>query len=363
MRESINKPNFEIVVLSPSYQNARKLYKSVVKYFKKIPNLVQSATTQFLEIELFNDSVIQFCSAESGDNLRGKTANLLIIDEGAFVDLEVAEECFNFLNTTKGDVIICSTPTFEDDNNLFYKYYKQAIENTDDVYLIDYCRYDTTVMLSKKRMELYKKTLPLNVYMNEIEGEFLTTKSALWDISNVLNNQVFGDSITYAGIDFATGTNGDETAIALFNSKKQMFRLFHFRDKDSIETVKFITNIFKQYNVTKAVIETNSIGQVYRDMLKKEIRTNRIQTQLIEFNTNNTSKRKIIENLQVEIANETCSLLPDHQLKVEFAKFQMKKTPSGLITYGNERDSDHDDIVIATALGLSAFSQGGYAVR
>lgn len=363
MRECINNPKYTAIIVAPTYQLCRKMYKEFDNNLSPIPKLIKSANSSYLEFEFYNKSQIKLKSAESRSSLRGDTANLLIIDEGAFVNLDTALECFNYTNTTNGNIIIASTPTFEDDNNLFYKYYKAALDGEENCYLVDFCNFDTTALMPVSRMELYKKTMPFNIYLNEIEGQFLTTKSSLWDFGKVLRNDVLADNQLCCGIDFATGTNNDETAISVFNSKHQQVYLFHFNDKDSTETINFIVNVLKTNPIAKCCIETNSLGTVYRDLLKREIAKNRIRLQLIEMVTTNKSKRDYIENMQLEIQNQTCTLLDEHTQKIQFAQFEMKTTPTGLITYGNSSDVYHDDCIIANALALWCFKKGTLNIR
>ena len=363
MRECINNPKFTAIIVCPTYQLCRKMYKELDNNLSPIPKLIKSANSSYLEFEFCNKSQIKLKSAESRSSLRGDTANLLIIDEGAFVNLDTALECFNYTNTTNGNIIIASTPTFEDDNNLFYKYYKAALDGEENCYLVDFCNFDTTALMPVSRMELYKKTMPFNIYLNEIEGQFLTTKSSLWDFGRVLRNDVLADDNLSCGIDFATGTNNDETAISVFNSKHQQVYLWHFNDKDTTETINFIINVLKTNPIRKCCIETNSLGTVYKDLLKREIAKNHIRVQLIEMVTTNQSKREYIENMQLEIQNQTCTLLDEHTQKIQFAQFQMKTTATGLITYGNSSDVYHDDCIIADALALHCFKKGTLNIR
>lgn len=362
LRQCINNENNTTIIICPSFSACRKEYKDFVKAVGKIP-VVKCANSSYFEIDFVNGSVLKFKSAEQRANLRGDTADLLIFDEGSFIDMETALECFNYVNTTDGNIVIASTPTFKDDNNLFYKYYKSALYGEANCYYIDFCEYDTTAMLSTERMELYKNTMPYNIFANEILGEFLTLKNSLWDFSKVLRNGTLPDGKLIAGIDFATGVNNDETAISVLNSQRQMVYLWHFNDKDTTETINFITNIIQQYHITKAVLEINSMGKTYKDLLKREVANKGIQCHLIDFYTSNSSKRDIIQNLQLNIQNETITLLDEQTLKLEFAGYEMKKTPSGVITYGNTSDRIHDDIVMATALALEGFKSGQYAVR
>lgn len=363
LREAINNNNRNVVIICPSYNIARKQYRDFTKAIKKLPNVL-TMNKSYLEIEFCNFSIIKFKSAESGDNLRGETADLLIFDEGAFIDLETALECFNYTNTTNGNIVIASTPTFKDENNLFYKYYKAGIDNELNCYTIDFCNYDTTSMLSKDRMELYKKTMPYNIYCNEILGEFLTANSSVFgDFEHILRNNTLIDNQLTMGIDFANGSNNDETAISIFNSQKQQTHLFHFNDKNTTDTIKFIVNLLNELPIKRMVIEVNSIGKTFSDLLKQQISKYNIKTQVIQFTTTNKSKREIIETLQLNIQNGTISLLDDNQLKLQMINFEVKTTPTGLITYGNNSNEIHDDIVMSIALALYGFKCSSYVVR
>lgn len=363
LRECINNPYFTTIILTPSYTLGRKFFNDLSKAIKGLPN-IRNCNSSYFEITFTNGSVIKIRSSEQRQNLRGETCSLLIIDESAFIPLEVGLETFNWTNSTSGSIILSSTPKFRDENNLFYRFYKSAIEGQEGCYLIDFTKYDTSAMLDEKKKELYRKTMPFNIYQNEVLGQFLEEKSSVFgEFGKVISNYVHPYTQCYAGIDFATGVNADETAVAIFNENKKMVGLFHFNDVDTNETVVKVINILQSYKVSKAVIETNSIGKVYFDLMKEKINLYNLRTQLIAFTTTNQSKREIIQNLQLHIQNETISLIDDMTLKLQLANFEIKSTPSGLITYGNSSDTIHDDTVISTALALHAFKVGGYAVR
>lgn len=362
LHECINKSNFTAVVIVPTYNIARKQYKDIMKMVEAIPNLVKTANSSYLEIEFYNKSVIRYKSAESRDNLRGDTCDLLIFDEAAFIRLETALECFNFVNTTNGNIVITSTPKFKTDTCLFYRYWSAVDRKEKNCYRIDFCEYDTSALLNAERMEMYRKTLPTNIFRNEVLGEFLELSNALWNIQPILKNNVLKTDNMVGGLDFSTGNNQDETALTIFNNQKEMYQLYHFSDKSPSETIDFIINILQEIPIKKLVVETNSIGNIYLDLLKKKISQNHIRTQIIPFTTTNDSKRKIIEQLQLEIQNQTISLLDEYELKLQFASYEMQTTKSGKITY-NGAVGVHDDIIMSTALALNGYKQGNYIIR
>lgn len=365
LRQAINHNGTNSVMIEPTSLGCRRVFKDILAVVQNTP-IYKGANATYFDIEFKNGSSISLRSAEAKDSLRGislKKDSYLILDEAAFIDEETMLITFPFADVNKCNIILVSTPKFED-NKGFHKYYKLALEGERNFYLVDFNEYDTSELLTPEKYEEYKKTLPFNIFLNEICGEFLKTEGNVFgDFSKVLSNGYMGDGGNVIGIDFASGTGNDETAIVCFNSQKQMVGLWHFSDETPTKTIEIILDKIKAFHPKKVVIEINSIGEVYKDLLKLGIKRNGLHCQLICFYTSNKSKRKIIEELQVNIQNQTITLVDDVQLKLEFAGFELKQTANGNITYGNASNSIHDDIVMATALSLYGFNKGTYHVR
>lgn len=365
--EAINHPGWQIYIVMPTYIAVRKMYKELTRMLTSIPGLVKASSAQFFDIDLINGSQICLRSIGSGDALRGNTANLLFIDEGAFINLETAIECvFPYTNATSGDIIITSTPTIKDtDLNLFAKYYFAGLEGIKNTYTVDWADYDTSALMPEDKLELYRKTMPFRIFENEIMGRFLELNSDLWDLTPILmpGFGMFDDNMS-AGLDFGCGVENDSTSLVVFNSSNQMAKLTNLNDMKPVDTVHFIVNQLKSMpGIKRLVVEMNSIGQIYFDMLKREISNARLKIQIIPFTTTNDTKREIIENLQLEIANQIIGLPKDNALLTQFAAFQMKTTPTGKITYENSNDNLHDDIVMATAMARWGAKKKGYIIR
>ena len=365
--EAVNHPDYNIFIILPSYITARKIYKELSRMVTSIPGLVKSSSGQFFDIELCNNSTISLRSIGSGDALRGATANLLVVDEAAFIDLETAlETVFPYVNTTGGDIILTSTPKLPDrETNLFAKFYFEGLEGRANCYTINWSEYDTSALMPNDKLELYRSTIPYTIFANEFLGLWLDLKNDLWDLEPIIQTgPALLDNNSVMGVDWATGTKNDETVFSVFNSQGQMCKLIHFNDKSPTETVSFLLNTLEGLPQIKRVgIETNSIGKVYLDQLRRGVVQRKIRVQIVPFETTNASKRVLIESLQLEIANQTIGLLNENKLKTQFAGFTMKQTPSGLITYENETDVIGDDIVMSVAIARHTARKSGYVVR
>lgn len=364
LKETINKPKFKAVVVVPSYQLARKQFKELVDMIAPVKGLLKNCNSSFFDLEFFNGSSIKYKSAESRDNLRGESGvHLLCCDEAAFVDLETFTTCcMPYVSTTKGKILLVSTPRFKSDNCLFYRYWSSAQSGKNLCYSFDFCAYDTSCMLSKEQEQLFKETMTSTTFRNEILGEFLEQQSDLFNLEPILKNNTLSGEYLVMGVDFSSGVGGDYTVLSLFNNDREMYKMFRFNDKTPSETIDIIINVLKEYPIKKAVFESNSIGTVYLSELRKKIVKNNIRTQIIEFQTNNTSKRQIVEDFILAVQNQTVSILDNFDIKNELLAFEMKQTPSGLITYAGSGNS-HDDIVMSICLALYGLKSGSYHIR
>ena len=130
----------------------------------------------------------------------------------------------------------------------------------------------------------------------------------------------------------------------------------------TMKITDYIIQKIKEYDVKKVVVEVNSMGATYVNLLKKKISSLGVRCQVIEFFTTNDSKREIIENLQVNCMNGTIQLLKNNKLLLQMVSYMSEKTPTGKITY-NASLGAHDDMIISLALALWGTRRGNYNIR
>ena len=87
-------------------------------------------------------------------------------------------------------------------------------------------------------------------------------------------------------------------------------------------------------------------------MLRRKIRTS-----IRRFNTNNQSKRDIIEKLVTAFQKESITIPNDAELIRELQHYAMEKTTKGY-TY-NGADGVNDDYVISLALAYDTYNNSG----
>lgn len=354
---AINKRNTVSFCISPTLKQASKIMGELYKAIKDTPAFAGVNQVK-MSLHFANGSTIMFASAEQRDALRGYTVSgILCIDECAYIMDDIIFELFPFVDAHQSPILFTSTPRFK--QGAFYEYYTSGVIGEPNIYSYDWSKYDTSALLSPEKLELYRKTMPKSKFTTEYLGEFIDANGGVFGefgiclspASNDLNGCVMG-------VDWAS-TGSDETSIAVFNRNREMVYLDHFNGLDESQVIDRIIEVIKKYKPVKVQVETNSIGQIYYSLLQKRINQTNLSVSLRGFNTNNTSKQKIVQSMQVAIQNQKVALLDDPVLVKQFTMFEAKLTPTGKVTYEAAK-GHHDDIVMSVLLAFDCLNTGSY---
>lgn len=340
------------IMIEPTLNQSRKAYNDIIKMLHG-SGIIEKANESLLHIRFINGSEILFKSAEQGKNLRGYTVSgILVLDECAYLPDDFIEDVLPTRNFHKATIVAVSTPYFQ--SGWFYEHY--ILQDSDTKKSFDWSKYDTSEVLTPEQVEYYKKTYSKNKFTTDILGEFLVNDGNIFsNIEACIEDKpLFEHSNLYFGIDWGSGLGKDYTAICCLNESSEMIFIKHVNDKSPTEQVDYIAKLIEEYKPIKVTVESNSIGEVYYDLLQKK--TN---VKINRFATSNKSKNRIIDKLGVALENQKIKLIRDEELLKELRAYQMETTKSGLITY-NGASGFNDDCVIATAICYdSIFSNKG----
>lgn len=344
------------ILCSPVISQSRKIFEEVVKMAS---NLVAQSNASLLSVTFINGSKIEFVSAEQGSSIRGKTVKnggLLVVDEAAFV----SDDFFYGVlvpttNVYKASIIMTSSPFVK--KGFFYELFSSPNENT---LTFDWCNYDTSKYLSKETLEMYKNSLPRRIFQTEYMGEFADGDSYIFgDFKDCVSNwcQYQGGDVIL-GVDWGSGSGEDYTVISVIEKQQDKIVLLKqvaFNDKGPEATIEEIKHLNAFYNAKLVIVEKNSIGKVYLDLLRKQLKN------VKPFDTTNTSKNSIINSLALNIERKEILLPKDRELIAELSFFQSKVNKNGTVTY-SAPNGQHDDRVMSLAIGLSGF-KNSYTIR
>lgn len=351
LRHAINNKNSVNICVSITFSNCKKIFKELYDGIVD-SGIIAKVDNMAMELHLINGSQIIFKSAQQRESLRGytiKNNGILAIDEAAYIQDDVFSIIFPWTNVNHSNILIVSTPRIK--QGTFYEYYEEGMNGSDTIMSFDLSKFDTSEMLSKDKVELYRKKMPRAQFITEILGEFSESGAGVFDLSKKVWIDTFPNyDDLFIGIDWGTGSNNDYTVVSGFNAKAEQCLLEKTNSLPPVEQIEWISNIIRKIDKKKImniICEKNSIGAVYFDMLKAKLPNYNIN----DFVTSNSSKREIVEYLIQRFENEDIKLLNDREQYVQFGAYAMEITPSGAITY-NALPGAHDDCCMAAAMAI-----------
>ena len=343
---SLNRKDTISILIEPTLNQSRRMFKDITKMLEG-SGIIKNANQSLLSIDFINGSEIIFKSAEQYDAIRGySVSGILIVDEGAFIRDDVYEILFPTRDAHNSPMLIISTPLFCD--GYFYRLFTSK-----NCKSYDWCDYDTSMFLSDEKLEQYRNTLSDLKFRSEYLGQFITDGGYVFrNITKcVLNNSSVTGEPVVAGIDWAAGNDGDDTVLSLLDANANAVEFIRINNMSPVEQISTIVNKLNNLpTLKKVVVEQNSIGNVYLDMLKHKFSRHSIIT---KFNTTNESKRRIIEQLATAFQNENIHIPNDRELINQLQHYAVEKTAKGY-TYNGQ--GAHDDYVMSLAMAYDALT-------
>lgn len=292
---SLFNENYTIAIMANKGSAARECLSRFQLMYENLPLWMQQGikTWNKGDIELENGSKI-FTGATSASGIRGKTVNLLYIDEAAIIPNHIAEQFFASVypvissgKTTK--ILVTSTPL---GYNHFWALWTAAKNDKNGFipFRIDYWEIPGR---DEEWAEEQRKTLGEVKFNQEINLQFLgSSKSlvsgaALQRLTDCIQEPIFADEEfrlkvyvepqkdrTYVGVvDTSRGVGGDFSVCCIFDVTDTPYKLVaRYRD-NKIAPMLFpnvIQHLCQRYNEAYVLIETNDIGGEVADLLFHE---------------------------------------------------------------------------------------------
>ena len=292
-----------VAILANKAATARELMGRLQKSFEALPKWLQQGVKEWNKgsLELANGSKV-YADATSGSAIRGKSMNIVMLDEFAHVEAHKAEEFFNSTmptissgKTTK--VFITSTPK---GMNMFHKIWVDATKNVDPITKAGKNGYIAIEIhwwqVPGRDEQWMKEQIALTSQMQfdqEFGCEFLG--SALTLINGPkLRLLSWNDPLEYKEdrkalriyerpqpghvytitCDVATGQGGDQQAFNIIDVTDFPFRQVGVFNDNQLYYVQYpdlIYRVARWYNDAFVLIEINDVGQAVSYMMQTEI--------------------------------------------------------------------------------------------
>ena len=284
--------NVNIAILANKSSTAREILGRLQLAFEYLPRFLQQGIREWNKgsIELANGSRA-LADSTSGSSVRGRSFNVIFLDEFAFVPNNIAEAFFMSTyptissgNTTK--VIIVSTPN---GLNLFYKMWQDALEKRSDYKPIE-IHWSMVPGRDEAWKELTIRNTSADQFRQEFECEFIGSTNTLIHPAKlrtlVFKNPVHQDGLmdiyehpqpnhTYCmTVDVAEGQGLDYSTFSIIDVTQIPYKQVAKYKNNKITPLLFPTIIVsaaKRYNDAFILVEINSIGLQVSDIIHHEL--------------------------------------------------------------------------------------------
>ena len=333
------KKKCDSIYITPVLKQATQTFNDIVLACSK-GGLIKYANKSSYEITFINDSKIIFRSSEADDSIRSlHCSGLLVLDEQVFQNQSFIYKALPLAKVHKCPVILISTPLTSEG------FFWDAC-NSPDWKLFDWSKY-VNECFTPEELDFYKRNYTPQAYQTEILGNFLPSNQGLLftNIKDSIGDYNHSDGL-YMGVDCSSAENGDYTAISIFNRDYEMIDCFYDNQKSPVERTDWIAAIINKYKPVKVLIEKNSMGDTYIDLIKRKSKY-----PITGWVTSNKSKRDMIEHLQMLFEQKKIKIKNDPELIRELQCYQAT-IKNGLVTFNGKNYKD--DLCISTALACWA---------
>lgn len=354
----LTKNNQDIIYFTPTKELGRRVYNSIVKMLPE--EIVKKSNGTDLYIETINGSTLKFFSGEAAQAARGSNCTKLVIDEAAYIKQEIEGQDFYFnivmpLTKVRCDkIVMISTP--RSTSGFYYDLCMQAIsgERNDMVYIKRTIYEDA--LISQEEIENLKKGYPPMAWKCEFECTFMANALSVFpNFETCFDISSYSSGKCWCGID-PSSVGEDNTIVSFVNERNEVKQ--YKIDGDLDTKYKAIAKLINEYNPISTYIESNSIGEVMANEIKKHLTK---KSNFYTFATTNESKKQYISILAVAINNNEIHFEKSNTLLYsELGTFSYKLTKTGNITYA-AIDGKHDDTITSLGICLQCKSDFKYS--
>lgn len=289
---SLFNNNKTVAILAYKSDAAMEILSRYQLMYENLPLWMQQGikTWNKGDVELENGSSV-FTAATSSAGIRGKSVNLLYVDEVAIVPNNIAEQFFTSVypvvsagETTK--IILTSTPL---GYNHFWKFWNDAERNTNGFkpFRVEYSEHPKR---DKKWAEEQKALLGEIKFNQEVLCKFLGSTNTLISSDTIARlspmdfvyqkdgldilEQPDPKASYFVSVDTSRGIGGDYSAFTVISCGDYPFKIVaKFRDNriSPLLYPNIIHKVAKDYNNAYVLVEINDIGQQIADIMHNEL--------------------------------------------------------------------------------------------
>ena len=308
--EGLNCPEgSSVMYIAPTLGQARTIIWDLLHELGR--PVIKSSHVNNLEITLVNGRKILVRGADNPDSLRGVSLTYVVLDECAFIKLDVWEKIIRAaLSDKKGRALFISTPS---GRNWFYDIFKLGQTGDDDEWKSWHFTTQDNETIDPKEIEAAKKTLSSFAFKQEYLSSFDTSgadvfKQEWFKTTSEPEYGTYYVAVDLAGFEEVAKNAGsakkklDESAIAIVKLKENGDWWVHSIEHgrwDIRETAVNILKVIRDFRPSALGIERGALKNAVLPYLNDLMRKNNIYAHIHDLTHGNRKKAdRIIWSLQ-----------------------------------------------------------------
>ena len=361
LHKAITNSYTKVLITAPSLRQSSLLFDTLQSEIDK-----SALSDKEWGIERDTQTIIEFDNGSAihclptgrdGNKIRGFTADMVIVDESAFVNNKIFGDILEpMLFASNGEMVLASTPMGK--SGYLYKKFKGA-EHKDNWSRIQVESYDNP-LVNEEDLEEYKEGKTDSQIRREVYGKFVDDAGQFFP-SEAIANCMKGSRPTqesnhsYLGVDIA-GTGDDRTVFYGLDQDGHLFMNDEiYSDMGVLEAAEHIKVLDGMHNFDRIFIDRTAIGQGTVESLANDATIER-KIEPVYFSVQ--KKQQIYQRLKAGLEAEFLHLPNDETLRSELESIGSDETSAGNLKFYPRDDNGRDDLVDALALacwGLPKF--------
>ena len=342
-----------VLLSSTSQEQSDAFWEYITEWLVPVYNEPSFYKNESRRIIKWNGGRIRVKTGANPDALRGDRADLLVLDECAYLDANAWKQVgAPMLADTDGQAVFISTPMRR---NWFFELYNHAL-NTDGWEAWNFTT-EANIYLPSGALETLSSDMTESDYRQEILAEFLEGEGAVFRY--VTERATASLLMPYEGrfvfgVDWAQ--KSDYTVVVVMDiASRQMVDYDRFNQQDWTLQRGRLATLYERWKPSAIWAESNSIGSPNIEALQRE------GLPVFGFETTAKSKPPLIESLVLAFDRDEIAIINDPIVTGEFMAYERQVSKTGRSQYSAPAGM-HDDIVIATALAWYGIMAGTVSI-
>jgi hypothetical protein len=340
----------KVLIASTSQDQADVFWRYLRSWFAPLTTagvLYKNESTRTIEL---GKGLLRVKTGRDADVLRGFDADLLILDECAYLDPAAWYEVgAPMMADRDGTAIFLSTPLRK---NWFYHLFNKAQADTSGRWMAVHATTLDNPHLNQQAVAELAQDMTEEAYRQEILAEFLEGQGQVF--RNIDACATAQRVEPYKG-EFVMGVDTAQkqdysVGVVLDKATRQQVDMVRFNSVPWAVYRERMTALAAKWHVERIIFEVNSIGGPNFEALAEE------GLPVVAFTTTGQTKPPLIESLRLALERQEIAILDDAVLLGELGAYEYTVSAQGRPAYSAPTGL-HDDCVVSLALAWHGVNQ------